>query len=135
MNDEHRNTCDSLIDRLTRSRRCILQISAQVTTFLTAGYETTASTLACTIYNISANPAVEAKVLQEIDGFGRNFVPMYEDLDKVGSKGCAWCISLRSAVLIDAGLTRSEDIVRWCNIPLSMLLRLKFAFGPCCSIS
>lgn len=83
-NCEQRDVCNCLTDRLTWSRRCILQITAQVTTFLTAGYETTASTLACTIYNISATPAAEEKLLQEIDGFGRNFVPTYEDLDKVG---------------------------------------------------
>lgn len=36
-----------------------------------AGYETTANALAFAIHSIAANPCVEAKMLAEIDAFGR----------------------------------------------------------------
>ena len=61
------------------------QICAQAVTFLLAGYETTANALAFTTYLLAANPETEAKMLEEIDAFGRDIVPGYDDLAKVPS--------------------------------------------------
>ncbi|KAL4438672.1 hypothetical protein ABPG77_006276 [Micractinium sp. CCAP 211/92] len=52
----------------------------QSTTFLTAGYETTANNLAFTIYCLATNPDKEAKLLAEIDAFGRGRTPTAEDV-------------------------------------------------------
>lgn len=59
------------------------QVSAQIVTFLAAGYETTANALAFTVYNIAACLKAEDRLLKEIDAFGRDAVPNFEDLDKV----------------------------------------------------
>ena len=64
------------------------QVAAQISTFLAAGYETTASALAFTVYNVAAHPAAEARLLKEVDAFGRNTVPTYDHLDKVTPGDC-----------------------------------------------
>lgn len=64
---------------------------AQISTFLAAGYETTASTLAFTVYNLAATPAAEAQLLKEVDCFGCNTVPTYDHLDKVIRGGYMRC--------------------------------------------
>lgn len=64
------------------------QIGAQIRTFMNAGYETTASALAFTVANVAAAPAAETRLLREVDAFGRESVPTYEDLDKVGIAYC-----------------------------------------------
>lgn len=61
----------------------VTQVSAQIFTFLAAGYETTASALAFTVFNVAACPEAEERLLKEIDAFGRDAVPKFEDLDKV----------------------------------------------------
>lgn len=43
------------------------QVIAQASTFILAGYETTANALAFAIYLISSNPAAQARVLAEVD--------------------------------------------------------------------
>ncbi len=68
------------------------QIGAQIRTFMNAGYETTASALAFTVANVAAAPAAETRLLREVDAFGRESVPTYEDLDEVG---IAYCTSPR----------------------------------------
>lgn len=47
-----------------------------------AGYETTANALAYTVYCLSLNPEKEAKVLAEIDAWGADRAPGFDDLDK-----------------------------------------------------
>ncbi|MEW5302868.1 MAG: hypothetical protein WDW36_005609 [Sanguina aurantia] len=42
------------------------EILSQVKTFLFAGHDTTASTLACAVYELSTHPEIEAKMLAEI---------------------------------------------------------------------
>ena len=66
------------------------QICAQAFTFLLAGYETTANALAFTTYLLACNPDKEAKMLQEIDAFGRDAAPGYDDLAKVPLSGRCW---------------------------------------------
>ncbi len=44
-------------------------------------YETTANALSFTIYLLSNNKAKEAKMLEEIDRFGRDRKPTYADLE------------------------------------------------------
>ncbi len=60
-----------------------MQIIAQGFTFLLAGYETTANALAFTTYLLAANPDKEAVMIEEIDAFGRDATPGYDDLVKV----------------------------------------------------
>ncbi len=59
---------------------CSAQIAGQINTFILAGYETTASALAFAVYHLAANPKAEARLLQEVDAFGRDAEPTYEDL-------------------------------------------------------
>jgi len=56
------------------------EISAQISMFMNAGYETTASALAFTIYHLANNPAAESRLLEEIDAFGRTAVPTFNNL-------------------------------------------------------
>lgn len=46
-------------------------------------YETTANTLAFTIYLLAVNPEVEARLIAEVDAFGRTNAITTADLDKV----------------------------------------------------
>lgn len=62
---------------------CWLQIAAQSNTFILAGYETTANTLAFSIYNIATHPEVQQRLLQEVDAFGRDRRVTYADLAQV----------------------------------------------------
>ncbi|KAI8377698.1 cytochrome P450, partial [Radiomyces spectabilis] len=57
-------------------------IRDQVVTFLIAGHDTTANTLAWTLYELSHNPDVEAKVLQEIvdNGITHDTLPTHEQI-------------------------------------------------------
>lgn len=58
------------------------QIASQINTFMLAGYETTASALAFTVYHLANTPAAESKLIQEVDAFGgRDAVPSYDDLN------------------------------------------------------
>ncbi|KAK9901608.1 hypothetical protein WJX75_004612 [Coccomyxa subellipsoidea] len=59
------------------------EIVQQAFGFLLAGYETTASALAFTIYNLSANPDKAARLMQEVDAFGRDRVPQNSDLEQL----------------------------------------------------
>jgi Cytochrome P450 len=70
-----------------------LQVASQINTFLLAGYETTASALAFTVYHVARSPDKEAKLLAEIDAFGRGRAPTLEELDQVGS-----CTASRSTM-------------------------------------
>lgn len=56
------------------------EITAQINTFLLAGYETTSNSLAFACYCLAGHPEAEAKLLQEIDSFGRSREPTYDDL-------------------------------------------------------
>ena len=46
-----------------------MQVVAQVSTFLLAGYETTANALSFAIYNLSAHKDAEQRLLQEVDSY------------------------------------------------------------------
>jgi cytochrome P450 len=63
----------------------VLQVAAQAFTFIMGGYETTASALAFAVHFIAQHPRVEAKLLAEIDAFGRTATPIYDDCDQAGS--------------------------------------------------
>lgn len=49
---------------------------------LLTGSETTSTTLSFALYLISCHPEVERKLLEEIDAFGRDRKPTYDDLDR-----------------------------------------------------
>ncbi|KAL3159252.1 hypothetical protein ABBQ32_011220 [Trebouxia sp. C0010 RCD-2024] len=57
-----------------------LQIAAQVTTFMLAGYETTSVALTYCIYFLSKHPDAQSKLLEEVDQFQGK--PSYEDLGR-----------------------------------------------------
>ncbi|MEW5316263.1 MAG: hypothetical protein WDW38_007644 [Sanguina aurantia] len=54
----------------------------QALTFLLAGYETTANTLAFVIYMLAVHPGAEARLVQEVDAFGRSRALDTSDLDQ-----------------------------------------------------
>ncbi|KAI8149551.1 cytochrome P450 [Fennellomyces sp. T-0311] len=60
-------------------------IRYQVVTFLIAGHDTTANTLAWTLYELSRNPEVETRMLQEIANVGITYdkVPTYEQVSEL----------------------------------------------------
>lgn len=60
-----------------------VQVAAQACHFLLAGFDTSSSALAFTVYHVARTPGVEEKVLAEVDHFGRGAVPTYDDLDRV----------------------------------------------------
>lgn len=62
---------------------CHMQVAAQAFTFIMGGYETTASMLAFAVHFIAQHPNVEAKLLAEVDAFGRDAMPTYDDCDQV----------------------------------------------------
>ncbi len=67
-----------------RHRMCAaLQVAAQAFTFIVGGYETTASALAFAVHFIAHHQDKEAKLLAEIDAFGRASEPSYDDLSRV----------------------------------------------------
>jgi hypothetical protein len=74
----HRGTGEQLSDKV---------VMAQSNTFILAGYETTANTLAFSIYNIARYPEVQARLLQEVDAFGRGRPVSAADMDQVGWVG------------------------------------------------
>lgn len=51
--------------------------------FMLAGYETTANTLAFSLYNLARFPEVEQRLIDEVDAFGCDRQPCYEDLQQV----------------------------------------------------
>lgn len=58
-------------------------VRSQALLFLIAGYETTALAITYCIYQLAANPDKEAKLLAEIDAFGRDTEPTYESLQNL----------------------------------------------------
>ncbi|GLI67209.1 hypothetical protein VaNZ11_011116 [Volvox africanus] len=61
-----------------------LQVTAQVQTFILAGYETTANGLAFAVYCVATNPEVESRLLEEIDSvLGSERAPTEEDLPRL----------------------------------------------------
>ncbi|GIL53383.1 hypothetical protein Vafri_8997 [Volvox africanus] len=61
-----------------------LQVTAQVQTFILAGYETTANGLAFAVYCVAANPEVELRLLEEIDSvLGSERAPTEADLPQL----------------------------------------------------
>ncbi|KAL3142384.1 hypothetical protein ABBQ38_002720 [Trebouxia sp. C0009 RCD-2024] len=57
-----------------------VQICAQAFTFILAGYETTSMALTYALYELARHPAIQQRVVQEVDQFGREREPQYGDL-------------------------------------------------------
>eukprot|EP00884_Botryococcus_braunii_P022849 jgi/Botrbrau1/9248/Bobra.180_1s0009.1 len=70
------------VDRSTKAGFTDVEITNQAYIMLLAGYETTANALTFAVYLLSQHKDKEAKMLAEIDRFGRDRKPCYEDLDK-----------------------------------------------------
>lgn len=69
------------------SSSCLLTTAArsfvlrpQCSTFLLAGYETTANALGFAIYCLSSHPEAQERLLREVDAFGRDRTPCREDI-------------------------------------------------------
>eukprot|EP00891_Asterochloris_glomerata_P000137 jgi/Astpho2/137/Aster-04602 len=68
------------INKETQQPLTDVQILAQANTFLLAGYETTSTALAYTLFELARNPEVLAKLLKEVDAFGRSVEPGFDNL-------------------------------------------------------
>ena len=78
------STVAAVKDKNTGELKPVIWPTMQSHLFLIAGYETTANTLTYCVYFLSANPDKEAKVLEEVDAFGRDRVPTsVADLDEL----------------------------------------------------
>lgn len=64
--------------------------------FMAAGFETTAVTLAFTVFLLATNPEAEAKLLKEIDRVGRDFMPTYKNAGDWPYALVRSCLSERS---------------------------------------
>ncbi|MEW5298014.1 MAG: hypothetical protein WDW36_001178 [Sanguina aurantia] len=62
------------------------EVIQQAITFILAGYETTANTLAFAVYLLAVNPEAEARLIAEVDAFGRSNHIAASDLDQAGLK-------------------------------------------------
>ncbi|MBS0655889.1 MAG: cytochrome P450, partial [Verrucomicrobia bacterium] len=74
------------VDRVTGKKLPEENIRNQLITFLIAGHETTSGLLSYAIYHLMSNPAIEKKLIEEVDQvLGRDFSyrPTYEDLEKL----------------------------------------------------
>lgn len=77
-------------DRVTGKRLPDDNIRAQLITFLIAGHETTSGLLSYALYFLSANPAIEARLIDEADRvLGRDYShrPSYADIDRLEYTG------------------------------------------------
>mmetsp|Transcript_11953 Transcript_11953/g.30216 ORF Transcript_11953/g.30216 Transcript_11953/m.30216 type:complete len:521 (+) Transcript_11953:2-1564(+) len=54
-------------------------VASQANVFMLAGYETTANTLATSLYNLAAHPEAMHRAVAEVDAFGSN-IPEFKDL-------------------------------------------------------
>lgn len=59
---------------------CSHSIVAQAASAHAAGYETTSTAISYALYELARNPQVQQKLQAEVDGFGRERQPSYEDL-------------------------------------------------------
>ncbi|KAL3159373.1 hypothetical protein ABBQ38_009804 [Trebouxia sp. C0009 RCD-2024] len=57
-----------------------LHICAQAFTFVLAGYETTSTAISYALYELARNPVVQSKLQAEVDAFGRERQPSFDDL-------------------------------------------------------
>lgn len=77
-------------DRVTGKRLPDDNIRAQLITFLIAGHETTSGLLSYALYFLSANPAIEDKLVEEADrvlGRDYSYRPSYADIDRLEYTG------------------------------------------------
>jgi cytochrome P450 len=79
----------SLVDLLVRAKnketgQPLLphQIVAQSNSVLVAGHDTTSFMITSALYHLSTNPGPKARMLQEIDTFGRDKEILFDDLEK-----------------------------------------------------
>ena len=59
---------------------CSHSIVAQAASAHAAGYETTSTAISYALYELARNPQVQQKLQAEVDGFGRERQPSYDDL-------------------------------------------------------
>ena len=59
-----------------------------------AGYDTTSVALSYTLYELAKNPAIQARVIAEVDAFGGG-LPGLDDLSSFPFTEAAFCESMR----------------------------------------
>jgi len=104
------------------------EIIGQVYTMLLAGYETTSTTLSCTLILLSENLAVQAKAQQEIDSVLGGKAPTQEDLERLPYCCAVIDESLRlqppaagareateDITLSELGITIPKNSMIWCD--------------------
>ena len=57
-----------------------LQIAAQGYVFVLAGQDTTANGLSAVLYELAANPAIQRRLVEEVDAFPGGRLPEYDDI-------------------------------------------------------
>lgn len=55
---------------------------AQANSIMVAGHDTTSFMMTNAVYYLATHPEARAKVVAEVDRFGREKLPSHEDLDK-----------------------------------------------------
>ncbi|KAG2492001.1 hypothetical protein HYH03_009731 [Edaphochlamys debaryana] len=71
-------------DKATGQGLTDLQVAAQVSTFILAGYETTANALTFAVYCLATNPEAEARLIAEVDSvLGPDRLPTEADLSRL----------------------------------------------------
>jgi cytochrome P450 len=60
-----------------------MQLAAQVISFLLAGYETNANTMAFVVYFLSTHPEAQRRLQQEVDDVLGGRAPTLDDIPKV----------------------------------------------------
>ena len=89
------------------------QLRDEMLTLYFAGHETTATTLAWTLYFLAQNPAVEAKVREEIATVVGNRTPTIEDWQKLGytRRVIDETLRMRSPAWMFTRIAKEDDMV------------------------
>ncbi|XP_022343234.1 cytochrome P450 3A24-like [Crassostrea virginica] len=104
------------------------ELVAQCLLFLLAGYETTSTTLAYIMYEMSVNPEAQKKLQEEIDEhFPENADnPSYDQIQKMEYLDMVWCETLRKYPLASTVVARQcmeSCTVNGIEIPKGMLVQ------------
>lgn len=104
------------------------ELVAQCLLFLLAGYETTSTTLAYIMYEMSVNPEAQKRLQEEIDElFPENADnPSYDQIQKMEYLDMVWCETLRKYPLASTVVARQcmeSCTVNGIDIPKGMLVQ------------
>lgn len=94
------------------------------------GYETTANALAYTAYCLTLNPEKQAKVLAEIDAWGVDRTPSFEDLEDFPYLDAVLKESLRlfSPAALSVREAEADTVVGGYSIPKGTWIHVSWTF-------